>query len=76
MDIKRYSELKAEGKIVITKIGDDYQAIQKQYNREFGVETIPITTRLDIDDLQSRKACLQEEIDAIDIVIAECRATD
>lgn len=76
MDIKRYSELKAAGKITVEKIGDDYMASQKQYNVESGVETLPTTTKLDIEDLESRKACLQEEINAIDIIIADCQALD
>lgn len=76
MDIKKYSELKAEGKVIISKIGDDYMASQKDYKRESGIETLPITMRLDIGDLESRKIYLQKEIDAIDIVIADCQALD
>lgn len=76
LDIRRYSELKAEGKLTISKIGDDYIASQKQWKTNSGIETLPITTRLDIADLQLRKTHLQEEIDAIDIVIADCQALD
>lgn len=76
MDVRKYGELKTEGKISISKVGEKYVASQKQYVIESGAEDIPITTRLDIEDLQSRKAYLQEEIDAIDIVIADCQALD
>lgn len=74
VDVKKYSELKAEGKINIDKVGETYVALQKQYDSSSGVETIPITTKLDIEDLQSRQAVLQAEIDAIDIIIADCEA--
>lgn len=74
MDVRKYSELKAEEKIDISKVGETYVALQKQYDSSSGIETIPITTKLDIKDLQSRQAVLQAEIDAIDIIIADCEA--
>jgi hypothetical protein len=76
LDIKKYSELKADGKVTISKIGDDYVASQKRYSAESGIETLPVNTKLDIEDLRSRQAYLQAEIDAIDIVIANCQALD
>lgn len=76
MDIRKYSELKAEGKISIEKVGETYVATQKKWVTNSGLADIPETTRLNIEDLESQKIELQEQISAIDIVIADCQALD
>lgn len=76
LDAKRYSELKAEGIVTISKVGNDHILTVKKYSQNTGVETLPEMTRLDIRDLQGRKVSLQQEIDAIDVMIADCQALD
>lgn len=70
-----YRIRKQAGTIALVKHNDAYVLILRRFNQETGAEEAPEQIGVDIEQFERRKAQLLEEVDQINDLIADLRAT-
>lgn len=73
MNLERYPELKAAGKVTLQFLGNQVIAISKKYDADLGTELDDSIISVDVTSLNKQKADLQTKLDAITLFLTDVR---
>ena len=71
MDLARYAELKAAGKVTMQPIGNQTVVISKRYDAASGTELADEILPVDVESLTKQAAELQTNLDAITLFLTD-----